>query len=200
MSEIINNSRKRKELLKHMILQLHEGEAPEIVKQRLTELLRSIPYDEVVEVEQELIAGGLPAEEVLKFCDIHQMVLDGHIDQSGARTVVPGHPADTFMKENRELGKVINSLGILLDEVSKLKRNEVKGWLISVHTLFNSLMDVDKHYRRKEYLLFPFLEKYGITGPPKVMWGKHDEIRQLLKASIEAISLKEDVTPQEVVS
>ncbi|MFN8242147.1 MAG: PAS domain-containing protein, partial [Bacteroidales bacterium] len=111
-----------------------------------------------------------------------------------------GHPADTFMKENRELGKVINSLGILLAQASNLKQNEVKGWLISVHTLFNSLMDVDKHYRRKEYLLFPFLEKYGITGPPKVMWGKHDEIRQLLKASIEAISLKEDVTTQEVVS
>ena len=42
-------------------------------------------------------------------------------------------------------------------------------------------MDVDKHYRRKENLLFPFLEKYGITGPPKVMWGKHDETRDLLK-------------------
>jgi len=33
-----------------------------------------------------------------------------------------------------------------------------------------------------EYLLFPFLEKYEITGPPKVMWGKYDEIRETLKA------------------
>lgn len=41
MSEIINNSAKRKELLKHLILQLHEGEAPEQVKSRLIELLRS---------------------------------------------------------------------------------------------------------------------------------------------------------------
>lgn len=30
--------------------------------------------------------------------------------------------------------------------------------------------------------MFPFLEKAGITGPPKVMWGKHDETRVLLKA------------------
>jgi hypothetical protein len=29
MSELINNSSERKELLKHMILQLHEGKAPE---------------------------------------------------------------------------------------------------------------------------------------------------------------------------
>jgi len=32
MSELINNSKKRKELLKHMILQLHAGEAPDLVR------------------------------------------------------------------------------------------------------------------------------------------------------------------------
>jgi hypothetical protein len=69
--------------------------------------------------------------------------------------------------------------------------------MIKVHTQLNSLMDVDKHYKKKEYLLFPFLEKYEITGPPKVMWGKHDEIRTLLKAAIEAISAKEEVTADE---
>ena len=31
MSELINNSEKRKDLLKHLILQLHSGEAPEQV-------------------------------------------------------------------------------------------------------------------------------------------------------------------------
>jgi hypothetical protein len=36
-------------------------------------------------------------------------------------------------------------------------------------------------------LLFPYLEKAGITGPPKVMWGKHDEIRDMLKGSIETL-------------
>jgi len=54
-------------------------------------------------------------------------------------------------------------------------------------------MDVDKHYKRKEYLLFPFLEKNGITGPPKVMWGKHDEIREQLKACIDILRT-EDLT------
>jgi DUF438 domain-containing protein len=43
---------------------------------------------------------------------------------------------------------------------------------------------VDKHYQRKEYLVFPYLEKNEITGPPKVMWGKHDEIRDQLKGCI----------------
>ena len=42
----------------------------------------------------------------------------------------------------------------------------------------NALADVEKHYLRKEHLLFPYLEKHGITGPPKVMWAKHDETRR----------------------
>jgi DUF438 domain-containing protein len=198
MSELINNSEKRKELLKHMILQLHNGDAPDLVKNRLVELLTSIPYDEVVEVEQELISEGLPVEEVLKLCDIHQMVLDGHIDQTGAKLAPAGHPVDTFKKENLELEKVINELEKLFSRIKGIKETEVKSWLIQVHTHLNSLMDVDKHYKRKEYLVFPFLEKYEITGPPKVMWGKHDEIRAQLKASIESVSTTGNITPDEV--
>jgi DUF438 domain-containing protein len=200
MSELIDNSKKRKDLLKHMILQLHKGEAPAIVKNRLADLLSTIPYDEVVEVEQELISEGLPMEEVLKFCDIHQMVLEGKIDQVKSPNIPAGHPMDTFMNENRELEKVIAVLDKLFSDVRKLKNQEVGSWLLNVHTQLNSLMDVDKHYRKKEYLVFPFLEKYEITGPPKVMWGKHDEIRELLKTSIEAVSVREPFTSEEAES
>lgn len=197
MSEIINNSQKRKELLKHLILQLHNNEAPDVVKKRLVELLRSIPYNEVVEVEQELISEGLPEEEVLKFCDIHTAVLDGSIDTSAAKTVPPGHPVDTLKNENRELEKYITKAKELFDKGNKLKVEDVKNYLLQLKSIFNSLSDVDKHYKRKEYLLFPYLEKYGITGPPKVMWGKHDETRELLKAAHESLSVT-DISPEEV--
>lgn len=151
----------------------------------------------MVQVEQELISEGLPVEEVLKLCDIHQLVLDGHIDQGNVREVPEGHPVDTFKKENRELGKVISQIEKLFDDVGVLEKNDVKRWMLSVHVHLNSLMDVEKHYLRKEYLLFPLLEKYDITGPPKVMWGKHDEIRELLRAAIEAVRTREDVSPEE---
>lgn len=188
MSELINNSAQRKELLKHMILQLHGGEAPETVRQQLLNLLKGIPYDEVVEVEQELINEGLPAEEVLKFCDIHTQVLDGHIDQSGAKSIPAGHPVDTFKKENRELEKVGLKLNMILSTLPSVSETALSGFVNDLKQQFNLLMDVDKHYRRKENLLFPFLEQHGITGPPKVMWGKHDEVREMLKSSLEALS------------
>lgn len=200
MSELINNSEKRKELLKHLILQLHKGEAPDLVRARLVELLRSIPYDEVVEVEQELIWEGLPEEEVLKFCDIHTQVLEGHIDQTGAKYIPPGHPVDTFKKENRELEKLIADMEQQFGFVPYLQPNEVGKWMTKMHGMFNNLMDVEKHYLRKEYLLFPYLEKQEITGPPKVMWGKHDETRSYLKAAMEAISVQDEFTPDEVLA
>lgn len=188
MSEAINNSQMRKEMLKHLILQLHENQAPEAVKSRLMNLLRSIPYNEVVEVEQELIAEGLPEDEVLKFCDLHTQVLDGHIDHSKAKEVPPGHPVDTFKQENRAVEQEVARIRQLFDRGNKLTDEEVPAYLLQIKAAFNLLSDLDKHYKRKEYLLFPFIEKAGITGPPKVMWGKHDEIRALLAAAHEALA------------
>lgn len=202
MSELINNSENRKELLKHMILQLHQGEAPEAIKAQLTNLLKGIPYDEVVEVEQELIKEGLPVEEVLKLCDIHSMVLDGNIDLSDAKTIPAGHPVDTFKKENRELEKLAMQLNGLYETVKKAAENnstEVNNTIVmQMLSVFNALTDVDKHYRRKENLLFPFLEAKGITGPPTVMWGKHDETRAFLKNAIEVLQYSTGATATEM--
>ncbi len=190
MSELINNSDDRKALLKHMILQLHEGTAPEEINSRLVALLTKIPYNEVVEVEQELINEGLPDTEVLRLCDIHTQALEGQIDLSGMKIVPPGHPVDTFRRENRELEKVVVKLKDLFAHFDELFASTgPETYIHRVRGLFNQLMDVDKHYRRKENLLFPFLEKYGITGPPKVMWGKHDETRDLLKNALASMDM-----------
>ena len=190
MSELINNSGERKALLKHMILQLHEGIAPEEIRKQLVKMLSKVPYNEVVEVEQELINEGLPETEVLRLCDIHTEALEGHIDLSGMKIVPAGHPVDTFKRENRELEKEVAKLRELFENVDSLYETiDPEAYANRVKALFNSLMDVDKHYRRKENLLFPFLEKYGITGPPKVMWGKHDETRDLLKQALRALDM-----------
>ncbi|MCU0409487.1 MAG: DUF438 domain-containing protein [Bacteroidales bacterium] len=200
MSEFIGRPDNKKALLKHMIMELHAGEAPEEVKKRLQELLKSIPYDQVVEVEQELISEGLPEEEVLKFCDIHTSVLEGHIDQTGAKPVPPGHPVDTFRKENRELERVADEMLKVFENVDSIKDDDIRFVLLRIRAGMNALMDVDKHYLRKEYLVFPYLEAKGITGPPKVMWGKHDEERELLKAAIEVLGSSVIFTKEELKS
>jgi hypothetical protein len=187
MSELINNSRFRKEKLKELILKLHSGENPKEVREELKNTLQQIPYGEVVEVEQELIKEGLPETEVLKLCDVHGEVLDGHIDQSGAQSIPEGHPVDVFKKENKELVKVAEKAQVLLGTLYAVTPDNFRQYTLQILSCYNELLDVDKHYKRKEYLLFPYLEKNEITGPPKVMWGKHDEIREQLKGCIEIL-------------
>ncbi|TKJ40804.1 hemerythrin [candidate division LCP-89 bacterium B3_LCP] len=201
MSELINNEQKRKELLKHMILQLHEGVAPDAVRTQLVRLLGEIPYNTVVEVEQELISEGLPETEVLKLCDIHTEALKGAISQAGAKTPPPGHPVHTFKQENKALASVNASLDGLYSELGDKKDDDdAADIFLKIHAHFNSLMDVEKHYVKKENLLFPFLEKKDITGPPTVMWGKHDETRGLLKTAQEAFSSVTEIKADEAKS
>jgi DUF438 domain-containing protein len=199
MSELINNSQERKTKLKELILKLHSGESQENVRHELMAGLQGIPYGEVVEVEQELISEGLPEEEVLRLCDAHSAVLEGHIDLSGSKSIPDGHPVDVMIQENKELKKVTYQISEMLEQLEYSKEALSQEQLMRLRGLFNSLTDVDKHYQRKEYLLFPYLEKEGITGPPKVMWGKHDEIRELIKGSIEILHT-EDLSKEDLLA
>lgn len=178
----------RKMRLKELILKLHEGVDEDSVRAELLETLSRIPYGEVVEVEQELIEEGLPQEEVLRLCDAHSAVLEGNIDLSGMKPVPEGHPVDVFRKENEALKKVTAQARDAIAKAMSLEKVDDR-MLFEIRGFFNQLFDVDKHYKRKEYLLFPFLEKKGITGPPAVMWGKHDEIRDQLKGSIDILQM-----------
>lgn len=200
MSELINNSDQRKHILKGLLLKIHQGIDPEKVKAELVEVLKQVPYGEVVEVEQQLIAEGLPPEEIQKFCDVHSLVLEGNIDLSGARSIPPGHPVDTFIRENKELLRVVDQAAELFDQLKKMQTTDDPAPVVlKLLSAFNSLLDVDKHYQRKEYLLFPFLEKAGITGPPAVMWGRHDEIRNLLKGCVDVLRTG-GLTAEDIIS
>lgn len=189
MSEYINNQSQRKELLRHLLIRLHEGENPEILRNQLVDVLKSIPYNDVVEVEQELINNKILTEdEILQFCDLHTAVLDGAIDLKSAKEVPAGHPVDTFKRENLSLRNETEKYTVTKQKIEQDKNIKVSEAILQLRTIFNNLSDIDKHYKRKEFLLFPFLEKHQITGPPKVMWGKHDETRSALKTAHTALS------------
>jgi DUF438 domain-containing protein len=189
MSELIDHGGGlgRKDLLKHLILQLHVGAAPAQVQRQLVRMLGQVPYGLVVEVEQELIEDGMPPEEVTRLCHLHGAALQGAIDLSDAPDAPPGHPVHTFRKENAALGAELDGLAAAAAALDALPDHAPAAEsVLAVQARLNALADVDRHYLRKEHLLFPYLEKHGITGPPKVMWAKHDEARALLRGAMEA--------------
>lgn len=198
MSEPTDNARQRKDTLKKLILALHRGEDVENVRGQISRMIGLVPYGDVVEVEQELIREGLPQEEVLRLCDIHSAALAGQIDLTGMKSVPKGHPVHTFIEENHALEAAIAEAESAYAELRTLPVNgDPSPILTKLLLVFTNLWDVDKHYRRKENLVFPYLEKQGITGPPTVMWGKHDQIRVGLKGARDAILVSKGASAEE---
>jgi uncharacterized protein len=182
MSELIDNRARRIATLKDIIQHLHKGEAPDAVKGQLREMVRQTNPSEIMAMEQELISGGLSVEEVRSMCDLHSQVTREVLVQLPTSPIAPGHPVDTFRRENTAIRQVIAKIRAMLAETSALEDGQdCKRQLLELRQSANELMDIEKHYQRKEHVLFSFLEKHGITGPSRVMWAKDDDIRTALK-------------------
>ncbi|MBL4935482.1 DUF438 domain-containing protein [Clostridium sp. YIM B02515] len=184
MSEIINNREYRQKVLKELITELHNGKSAEEVKERFAKLIEGVAPSEISEMEQALIMEGMPIEEVQRLCDVHAAVFKGSIADIHAAEVkkaeeIEGHPIHTFKQENRGIESLISKN--IEPHLEALKKDDSKDIIYKLIEDFNLLYDIDKHYSRKENLVFPYLEKYGITAPPKVMWGVDDEIRDAIK-------------------
>lgn len=198
MSEVINNRQKRVDIMKSLIRQLDEGVTEERVKLQLETMLDEADYSDVFIMEVQLVKEGITAERIQELCDTHTRVLKKHLDLQETPETLPGHPVHTFVQENKELGKTTGTIRVILEKIEKLNQEEdVTELMQGIQQLLNNLMDVDKHYRRKENLLFPYFEKNQLPGPPLVMWGKHDEIRKQLRETIKALQQIESIAAAE---
>lgn len=191
MSELINNREEgisahrtaRIHLLKEIIKELHHGKSVEEVKSKFNQAVGEISVDEISELEEVLMQEeGIPVTEVQRLCSVHAAVFKGSIQdihRAHQPEEQPGHPVFTFKRENQEIDRLANfKIALHLDQFLK---DQGEANRLKLLEDFSLLYDVDKHYSRKENLLFPFLEKYGIYGPTKVMWAVDDGIRMGIK-------------------
>lgn len=189
MSEIIDNRAQRVRQLKSIIRRLHDGAPAETVKDQLRTIVRETDYSEIVAMEQELMAEGMPAEEIMSMCDLHSQLTREVLVQLPARSVPPGHPADTMRRENQAIRETLGRMRQAMEAILASQDDAALGpHVMAWRQCANELMDVEKHYQRKEHLFFSKLESHGITGPSKVMWGKDDEVRAMLKSLQQVLS------------
>lgn len=177
MSEEINNREYRGKVLKDLITQLHSGKTVEEVKGQFASAFDGVSAEEIAQAEQALVENGLPVSEIQRLCDVHAAVFKGSIEeihQPSDPSKIPGHPVNTLKRENRAVEKTIDGIREKLTRPSDGSNKEIQ-------TDLERLSEIDRHYLKKENLLFPYLEKYGITTPAKVMWGVDDEIRAQLR-------------------
>ncbi len=185
MSEFINNSEKRVETLAEIIKGLHSGEDRDAVKQKLAELVRHTSSEEIVAMEQTLISQGMTVNQIKGMCDLHSQVLGDLIQEDLRARTTPGHPIHTLHMENEAILKTTREMREILQS---LGNGPLEPALARWREIHERILEVDKHYAKKENVLFPHLERHGITGPSQVMWGKDDDIRVIMKSLREALT------------
>jgi DUF438 domain-containing protein len=191
MSEADDERKRRIQALKQAVGGLRPSASLDGVRDWLQALVGECDASEVAAMEQELIAEGTTVGQASRMCDLHSQAVREVLAKRSPLDVEAGHPWDTFRRENAALRGQAARLRTCLAELGKGPDEELvpAPQVEAARSAYGLLMDVDKHYLRKEHLLFPILEKRGITGPSKVMWAKDDEVRSLLKDLGEVVGM-----------
>jgi hypothetical protein len=178
------SAEERIEILKQIIKDLHKGADRKALTERFQKLIKYVAPTEIAQMEQKLMAEGMPEEEIKKLCDVHVEVFRSALDRKVMPGMPAGHPVHTYMLENRHAEGILTRI----EHIEDLRTDKEK-----LAELVNSISEIDRHFLRKENQLFPVLEAKGISGPSKVMWALHDDIRAMLKevrAKVKADAVK----------
>jgi len=170
----------KRRILKEMIGELHEGTPPERVKERFKQFLLSISPIEIAKVEQELIEEGMPRDEIRRLCDVHLEIFAEQL--AGQKLVAPPwSPISILMEEHKALLGLLEELAGLAEKARSADEARTVEEVAQLRQGVDELMEAEKHYLREENVLFPLLEKHGITEPPAIMWMEHDDLRRRKK-------------------
>ncbi len=190
MSELLEDPAQQQQRLTQLKAVLRDvvtrDDVPQ-ARQTLAHLLTGCDACLVAQAEDELIREGVPVEQLTKACDHHAAAVREALPKEVGAEFPAGHPVETFRSENAALKRLAEAMLSHLPVVLAEGKPVGSETLDHLNEALNSLLDVDKHYLRKEHLLFTCLERHGITGPSKVMWAKDDEIRALLRTLESAI-------------
>jgi PAS domain S-box-containing protein len=180
----------RKNELKKLIRSLHEGADLEAAKAKLKTILGGASSTEIARIEEELVAEGMPREEIHGLCEVHLSLFRDEIEK--VKVEAPeGHPVRILMEEHKILLEFAGHLNEVAKHVKKAGKAS-KGDVEHLDHIVEHLEESERHYLREENVLFPLLEKHGITQPPAIMWTEHDRIRQIEKEMFATVETRKE--------
>ena len=180
-----SGQKQQEETLKKIIRDLHNGATVDEAKHRFKVLAKEVDASQIAVLEQSLISEGMPPEEIARLCDLHAEVFKEGLSNAGPLQVKDDHPIYNYLRENREAERICRNISSLLNVIGLSSEKMLfEKRRLDLLLMLKNLSHINLHYTRKENQVFPFLEKHKITGPSKVMWMVHDEIRQQMKACI----------------
>jgi DUF438 domain-containing protein len=177
--------------LKEVLKGINKGVITE--NEALEEIKKATPLELSI-AEQGLLDEGISPDELKKFCTIHLRALEDKL-QEIKLSLDKGHPIHTMISEHEEILKFLDELDNLIEPLKRGISDEEKKIL---QDLSEHLVDAEKHHEREEKVLFPELEKRGITGPPRIMRMEHDELRPI-KKRLQELSIEPDKNKNEII-
>ena len=174
----------RIEVLKNILLDLHHGAKAEAVQEEFNKHFTGVSAIEISLMEHELMNSdtGVTFEDVMSLCNVHANLFKGAVrDVEVADTDHPGHPVQIFKQESFALRAALMRVGRLLDTYANSDEEMQEEIRKGLKRQLSLVEQFERHYKRKEELMFPIMESYGHDSPPKVMWGVDDQIRELFK-------------------
>jgi DUF438 domain-containing protein len=181
MSELLGNNQNRILVIKGLIKGLSMGLEINETKQRFSGIIRDITPLEIETAEAELISEGMDKKVIDRLRKDIQAIINHKNDKSQS-LASPGHPVNILMSEHTRLAEISDSLEELISVIEK--EGHLKEFGINHQKLVEIkklLSESEKHYQREENVLFAYIEKHGLTGPPRAMWMEHDELRIIEK-------------------
>ena len=186
----------RQEILKNLMLRLHAGEDKGVIQEEFNEVFDEITPYEIQLMERNLMSEGITFAEIMSLCNVHANLMGSKVN---TQTTVadfeqPGHPVHVMKMENLAIRGALDRVERLLVNFLETKDSTIEKGLRRQISLLDQF---ENHYQRKEYAMFPLMEKKGITAPPKVIWGVHDQIRDLYRDLKNALNDGKESTLEE---
>lgn len=180
--EKIRKENSKKEEIKALLKQLHSGSDLETLRKKGKDVFKNISPTDLALIEQEIIREGTTRDDMRKLCDVHLEVMKDDLEKTNMK-LKPGHPIHTLTEEHKMILEFINKLEHTVDSLSSAKDfSRVKDELEMLKHIAEHLVEADKHHQREEDVLFPMLEKYGVTEPPAIMREEHVDLKARKKA------------------
>jgi DUF438 domain-containing protein len=184
----VSTLNEKKEVIKAVLRELHSGVSLEVLKERFKEFLKDVSPMEIPLIEQELVREGVPIQEIIKLCDLHVALFRDFLISRELEDVPRGHPLNLLLMENEYLLKKSEVLNIYALSLSRATSEDEKKALINnIRDLINDLRKIRVHYRKIQMLIFPYLEKRGISAVPRVLWAREDEIIVKLRGMVKLL-------------
>ena len=192
MSELLNDDNRKIHLLKGLIKGIQMGLDVTETRRKFSELLKGITTDDITTAEKELVKEGVDPVELDRMHEDIVSLLTGPVP-SEEELAPPGHPIKILMAEHALMLKLASDLvnaAVQLKSDGSMDKNDEN--YKSLDRIIGHFKQSASHYLREENILFPYIEKHGLTGPPRAMWMEHDNIRDAEKELFEVMDSIED--------